>query len=269
MNQRLSTWLLFGAVLSLPLTARGQETDSTSARKIILSGPSFQTEDPTETSRGTSPSISARELSIPERAVNAYRKGIDRLSKNDPAGSLDHFQRAASEFPNFYEAYHAIGLAQLRLGRGEEARRAFQKSIEASGGHYAEPQFGLSALLCNQQKFSEAEPIVRKALELAPGFGPGHFILAWALFGLNRLDEAQKTAHEASIRDPKLTLVHLLLANIYVRRSDYAEELAELDAYLRLEPDGPLGDQAREAQERAKRKLAGSVVIIEAAQAKP
>jgi tetratricopeptide (TPR) repeat protein len=269
MNQRLSACLLFGALLSLPLTTRGQETNSTIARRTILNGPSFQTEDPAEISRGTSPSVSARELSIPERAVKAYTKGIDRLSKNDPAGSLIHLQRAASEFPNFYEAYHAMGVAQLRLGHGEEARQAFQKSIDASGGHYAGPHFGLGALLCNQQKFTEAEPIIRKALELAPGFGPGHFILAEALFGLNRLDEAQQIAHEASIRDPKLALAHLLLANIYIRRSDYSEELVELDAYLRLKPDGPLSGQAREAQEYAKRKLAGSVVIIEAAQAKP
>jgi tetratricopeptide (TPR) repeat protein len=106
-------------------------------------------------------------------------------------------------------------------------------------------------------------------LELAPGFGPGHFVLAWALFGLNRLDEAEKIAHEASIRDPRLAMAHLLLASIYIRRSDYSEELVELDAYLRLEPDGPLSDQAREAQEYAKRKAVGSVVIIEAAQAKP
>ena len=266
MNQRLSTCLLFGALLSLPLTTRGQETNSTIARRAILNGPLFQPGNPTESSRVTSSSVSARELSIPERAAKAYAKGMDRISKNDPAGSLIYFQRAASEFPNFYEAYHAIGLAQLRLGHEQEAEQAFQKSI---GGHYAEPHFGLSALLCNQQKFAEAEPIIRNGLELAPGFGPGHFVLAWALFGLNRLDEAEKIAHEASIRDPRLAMAHLLLASIYIRRSDYSEELVELDAYLRLEPDGPLSDQAREAQEYAKRKAVGSVVIIEAAQAKP
>jgi len=269
MNQRLSTCLLFGALLSLPPTTRGQETNSTIVRRSILNGPSFQTEAPTEISRGTSPSVSARELSIPERAVKAYTKGMDRLSKNDPAGSLDHFQRAASEFPNFYEAYYATGLAQLRLGHEEEAQQAFQKSIDASGGHYAEPHFGLSALLCNQRKFTEAEPIIRKALELAPGFGPGHFILAWALFGLNRLDEAEKIAHEVSIRDPNLALPHLLLANIYNRRDDCSAMLVELDAYLRLEPDGPLSDQVHKAKESARRKLAESVITIEAAQAKP
>lgn len=269
MNWRLSTCLLFGALLSLSLTARGQDTGSTIAQKMILSGPSFKMEEPTEAARGTSDSVSLRELSIPERAANAFQKGIDRLSKNDPAGSLVHLQRATSEFPNFYEAYHAMGVAQMSLGHDEEAQQAFQKSIDASGGHYAEPHFGLSALLRNQQKFTEAEPIIRKALELAPSFGPGHFILAWTLFGLNRLDEAEKIAHEASTRAPKFALAHLLLANIYNRRSDYSEVVAELDAFLRLAPDGPLSDQVREVQESAKRKLAHSVVIIAAARAKP
>jgi hypothetical protein len=48
MNQCLSTCLLFGALLSLPLTAGGQNTNSTTARRSIINGPSFQTEDPTE-----------------------------------------------------------------------------------------------------------------------------------------------------------------------------------------------------------------------------
>jgi tetratricopeptide (TPR) repeat protein len=136
---------------------------------------------------------------------------MDRLAKNDPAGSLVHLQRAASEFPDFYEAYYVMGLAQLNLGHDGEAQQAFQKSIDASRSHYAEPHFGLSALLCNQQKFTEAEPIIRKTLELAPGFGPGQLILAWALFGLNRLDEAEKSAHEASMRDPRIAMAYLLL----------------------------------------------------------
>jgi tetratricopeptide (TPR) repeat protein len=269
MYQRLFACLLFGALLSLPLAAGAQETYSTIAGSITVSGPSLRTEGPTETSRGTSPSVSARELSIPQRAVKAYTKGIDRLQKNDPAGSLDHFRRAASEFPNFYEAYHAMGLAQLRLGHEEEAQEAFQKAIDASGGHYAEPHFGLSALFCNQQKFAEAEPIIRKALELAPGFGPGRFLLAWALFGLNRLDEAEMIAQEVSLRDPKLAMAHLLLAHIHIRRSDYSTGLVELDAYLRLEPDGPLSEQIRRFQGSLRGQVTGSVVINEGTLVKP
>ena len=269
MNRRLSTWILLGAFLWWPLKAGGQKTNSSMARRAILNTPSFQTGDPLENSPGTGASVSVRELSIPGRPRNAYRRGIDRLAKNDPAGSLVHLQRAASEFPSFYEAYYAIGLAELTLGHEEEAQEAFQQSINASGGHYAEPHFGLSVLLCYQKKFAEAEPIIRKALELAPGFGPGHFILAWALFGLSRLDEAQKNAHEALVRDPRLALAHLLLATIYTRRSEYSAVLVELDAYLKLTPDGALSDEVRLVEESLRRKLARPVVIVEAAQAKP
>jgi tetratricopeptide (TPR) repeat protein len=265
MNHHLSTCLLFGAILSLPLAGGAQETGSI-ARRVVVGGTSFQTENIIETSRGASPSVSVRELSIPERAVKMYRKGIDRLSKNDPTGSLIHLRRATSEFPEFYMR---IGLAQLRLGHEKEAQEAFQKSIDASGGYYAEPHFGLSAVLCNRQKFTDAEPIIRKALELAPAFGPGHFILAWALFGLNRMDEAEEIAHEASILSPKFALTHLLLANIYNRRSDYSAVLSELDVYLRLEPDGPMSDQVRLVQGLVKQKLIKSAFFVEAARTIP
>jgi hypothetical protein len=101
MNRRLSTCLLFGALLSLSLTARGQDTGSTIAQKMILSGPSFKTEEPTEAARGTSDSVSLRELSIPERTAKAFQKGMDRLSKNDPAGSLVHLQAPLPSFQTF------------------------------------------------------------------------------------------------------------------------------------------------------------------------
>lgn len=267
MKRRLSTWLLFGALLVWPLTARGQETDSRIARRMIFNAPSLQAEAPTETSRANSPSVSVRELSIPRRASDAYKKGIDHLAKHDPAGSLVHLQRAASEFPDFYEAHYAIGLAQLNLGRQEEAQQAFQRSIDASGGHYAKPHFGLSLVLCNQQKFAEAEPIIRRALELAPSFVPGQFTLAWTLFGLNRVDEAEKNAHEVLLRDPRFALAHLLLALIYNRRGDSSAVLSEVDAYLRLTPDGPLSDQMRVVQESLRRKVAMPVVIAGAGRA--
>jgi hypothetical protein len=47
MNRRLSTWLLFGTLLAWPLTARGQETSSRIARRMIFNAPSFQAEAPT------------------------------------------------------------------------------------------------------------------------------------------------------------------------------------------------------------------------------
>ena len=128
-------------------------------------------------------------------------------------GSLVDFQRATSEFHGFYEAYFALGLAQLDLGHEEEAQQALQKSIDESGGHYAQPFFAMSMLLCGHRKYADAEP-------------------------LNDVDQAERMDREVLLQDPTLAPAHLLLSDIYNRRSDYSAALSELDAYLRLKPDG-------------------------------
>ena len=211
MNQRLSRWFTFGALWLWPLMTSGQERDSNLAREAAFNSPSFSALDaPNRSGR----SVSVRELSIPVRAGNAYRKGLDRLAKDDPAGSLVHFQRATSEFQGFYEAYFAMGLAQLDLGHEEESQQVLQKSIEESGGHYAQPLFAMSVLLCGQRKYAEAEPIIQKALELAPGWRPGRLILAWVLFRLNQVDKAEAIDRELLEQDATLAPAHLLLADI-------------------------------------------------------
>ena len=220
-------------------------------------------------SRRNGPSVSVRELSIPARAANAYKKGLVRLAKNDVAGSLVHLQRATSEFQGFYEAYFFMGLAQLDLGHEEEAQQALQKSIDASGGHYAQPFFAMSMLLCSQRKYAQAEPIIRRALELTPDWRPGELVLAWVLFGLKRVAQAERIDREVLVQEPTLAAAHLLLSDIYNHRNDYSAALSELDAYLELKPDGALSEQVRGIEKSLKQRLANSTVVVEAARTKP
>jgi predicted Zn-dependent protease len=80
--------------------------------------------------------------------------------------------------------------------------------MDGSGGHFAPPVFAMSMLLCGQRKYAEAEPIVRRALELAPGLRPGKLILAWVLFGLNHVDQAERIDREVLVQDPTLAPAH-------------------------------------------------------------
>ena len=215
------------------------------------------------------PVVSVRELSIPPKAYGAFQSGLERLAKKDPAGSLPQFERAARAFPGYYEAYYEMGMALRNLGRDGDAERAFRKSIELSADRYAPPQFGLGLLLCGQKKFAEAEPAVRKGLELDPDSGLGDFALAWAMFGLTRLDDAEKNAREAVTREPTLAQAHLLLANIYILRHDDARMLGELEAFLKLEPNGAMSARARQTLEAAKRGVATPGVPLASTMPKP
>jgi len=198
--------------------------------------------------------VSVRELSIPPKARKAFQKGIERWAKRDPAGTLAHFQRAVAELPSYYEAYYQMGLVYMRLGRPAESEEAFQKAIDLSQSRYPLALFGLASLLSENNRFSEAEPLARRGLELDCWYG--QFELARALMGLNQVDAAEKSAHEARTRKRDFPPLHLVLANIHIRKGNYPALLVDLDTYLKLEPKSPASEQARQMRERVRRALA-------------
>jgi tetratricopeptide (TPR) repeat protein len=203
--------------------------------------------------RRTDYRVSVRELRIPGKARNAFEKGLERLAKNDAVGSRTQFVRATATFPDYYEAYYHIGVADLRLGHEEEAAQAFQKAIGLSGGRYVWAQFALGLLLCRRGEYAEAETAIRQGLEVDGNSATGHLVLSFALFRLNRLEEAEKSAREALLRKPGFALPYLVLADVHGRRGEYARQLQNLDAYLKLEPNGPASKQVREFREVVQR----------------
>jgi tetratricopeptide (TPR) repeat protein len=203
----------------------------------------------------TGSTVSVRELSIPPKARKAFQKGLARLAKKDPAGSLAHFKQAATLWSNYYEAYYEMGVAEMILGRKGQAEQAFQESIDLSGGHYIESELALGLLLCQRGEFAAAETIVRRALELDANSWAGHYLLARALLGLDRLDEAEKSASKVIWGKPDFAPAHLLLAQTHIRRGDYATAVKDLNAYLKLEPTGPLSANVRQIRERVERTL--------------
>lgn len=211
---------------------------------------------------GSSPpnkTVSARELSIPRKAHDSLQKGADRLyQKNDAKGSLPLFQRAIAELPSYYEAYHLMGVAYLRLGQTAEAEQALRKSIELSEQKYFAPNVDLAAMLSNERRFAEAEPVARLSIELDQNAWNGHYELARALVGLNRVDAAEKSALEARTRNPNFPQLHLLLANIHIRKHEPNALLEDIDTYLKLDPNGPMNSQARQMREQVQRALASA-----------
>ena len=213
--------------------------------------------------------VSVRELSVPRKALHEFQKGAEFLAKKDAAGSLPYFQRAVAEYASFYEAYYKMGVADLKLWRVADAEQAYRRSIELSGGQYAQPLLGLGVLLDYQEKFAEAEEVTRKGLDLDPTFWAGHYSLGWALFGLNRLEEAEKCAREALRWKTDSAEPHLLLADIHNREKNYRALLKDLDEYLKLDRDSPTSVKARALRETAQRALVDSQTSTTLAEPQP
>jgi tetratricopeptide (TPR) repeat protein len=197
--------------------------------------------------------VSVHDLKVPGKARHEFDKGVELLQKKDAQGSLNHFKEATNAFPNYYEAYYQIGLANLELRRGNEAEQALQRSIDLSGGGYAEPQFALGAMLCDRQAYPDAERVLRRAIEVDGNSWKGHLFLGQALFGENRLAEAEKSAREVLLRRSDVASAYILLANIHIRRQEYVLGIKDLETFLTLKPDGTTSDQARAVRAAAQR----------------
>jgi len=202
--------------------------------------------------------ISARELKIPSNAHNEFNKGLERLAKKDENGSLSHFMKAVKLFPGYFEALYHQGIVQTNLGQLEKAMQAFQKAVVLSGGRYARAMFGIGYLHYLQGDEAEAETTVRRGLEVDPNSPDGYVILGMTLLHLNRLDEAEKSAREALLRDPNTANAYLILADSSARRENYLEQIQDLDAYLRLDPNGAASKRAHEVRDVAQKLLNNS-----------
>src|SRR6266403_787250 len=215
---------------------------ASSKRVLYLNSPNTV---PTERNSYT---VSARELKIPGKARREYEKGLGSLAKKDVAGSLSHFTKAAEAFPDYYEAYYHVGVAETKLGHKDQARRAFQKAIDLSGGGYAWAEFGFGYLLYLEGKSEEAVTIIQRGLEADDSSHVGYLILGMALLRLERLEEAERSAHEALLRKPNFAQAYLVLADVYARRHEYRAQMQDLDVYLKLEPNGAESEQVRQAR---------------------
>ncbi len=213
--------------------------------------------------------VSVRELSIPSKAREEFHKGLKRRVKNDPAGSLTHFQRALAEFPSYYETYLEIGIAYQQLGQTGEAEKAIRKSIELSGERFADADFALGALLAEQRQYDDAEKAARQGLLLMPASWLGHYLLGRVLFGLNRFREAEESARKVLSLKRDFARVHILLANIHLRTRDHVSLLKDLDAYLALEPNGTMSVEARQLRVEVQQTLARTPPTLPAANAAP
>jgi len=76
------------------------------------------------------------------------------------------------------------------------------------------------------------------------------------LMGLNQVDAAEKSAREARTRKRDFPPLHLVLANIHIRKGNYPALLEDLNTYLKLEPKSPASEQARQMREKVRRALA-------------
>jgi tetratricopeptide (TPR) repeat protein len=148
-----------------------------------------------------------------------------------------------------------MGMACLSLQKPADAEKHLQTSVSLSNQTYPDAVLALAILLLGRHDSANGEPLLRRGLELNPNSWAGYYELGKLELYRMHLEPALDAAKSAESLAPRQPKVYRLLSLIHLRQKNYQAALADLDAYIRLDPDSPEGKTAKRIRTDTQRQL--------------
>ena len=181
--------------------------------------------------------ISASQLTVPDRARREYRRAVDRLEKHDVARALEHLEKAVELAPQFAAAWNYLGTIAYHSGDYRQAEEHFREALEQDVAAYS-PLVNLGGALLSQGRVAEALPVNERAVQARPDDALAHSQLGQCYLALGQLEDAERHLRQAKALDPRhFSFPQLVLAELYQQRRDGAALTHELEEFLKYHPD--------------------------------
>lgn len=199
--------------------------------------------------------VEASDPNVPQRAREAYDKGIKRAAGDKPEQAVALLQEAIATYPTFYSAHVVLGEQYDKLKRYSDAEAAYQKASELKSDDSA-AHIGLGVSRIKQKKYAEAVPPLRRSLELEKQSSTPYLFLGLAEMMIGDYQSAEAHLLQA-YEIGKPAIAHIYLANLYDLRREPAKAIEQLKAFLKENPQLPDGRQKeiRDVIEKLRKQL--------------
>ena len=223
--------------------------------------------------------LSATPYKAPKDARKAYEKGLQAERNGELADARKYFETAVEIYPSFANAWFQLGTVLQNENQKDAARKAYTQATTLDT-RFLLPYLSLASMAYQTGNWTEVlnltghildlDPLNRAAvtsyvLDLDPlNYADAYFYNAVANYKLNKIEDAEKSGLKAEHLDLRTHFpqVHLLLAEIFARKNNYALAIEEIQIYLALAPHAKNAEQVREQLARLE-KLSGSVSTSE------
>ncbi|MEP7149025.1 MAG: tetratricopeptide repeat protein [Acidobacteriota bacterium] len=185
---------------------------------------------------------------VPKPALDKFKKGVEKMEKNDAKGALLLFDEAIAAYPDFAVAYHQKGTAYLKENDLDKALEAFVKAVSLKPDYIeAKYSFGYTQYL--KKNYVVAAAVFEDVLKQEPDMPEASMYLGISLYNLKDVDAAEAGLKKAvsAKGGEKLALAHLYLGQIYAQKKKNAAAVTELEKYLELLPKAPNADRIKSA----------------------
>ncbi len=207
--------------------------------------------------------LSAIPYKAPKGARKAYEKGLQAEKNGKLADAHKYFETAVEIYPRSANAWFQLGTVLEKENQKDAARKAYSQATTIDA-RFLPPFLSLASMACETGNWTEVLNLTGHILDLDPlnhaavtsyildldplNYAGAYFYNAMANYQLNKLDDAEKSALKAEHLDLRTGFpqLHLLLAEIFARKNNYALAIAQIQTYLALTPHARDAEQARE-----------------------
>jgi tetratricopeptide (TPR) repeat protein len=223
--------------------------------------------------------LSAAPYKAPGDARRAYEKGLEAERNSRFADARQYFEKAVEIYPKYTNAWFQLGVVLQNLAQKESARTAYIQATTIDT-KFLPPYLSLASMAYEAENWTEVLKLTSHILDLDAlkyanvtsyildldplDYAEAYFYNSVANYKLNKIEDAEKSALKAEHLDlrTRFPQLHLLLAEIFVRKNNYATAISEIQTYLELAPHAKNADQVREQLANLE-KMNGSVSTSE------
>jgi len=207
--------------------------------------------------------LSATPYKAPKDARRAYVKGLDAERNGKLADARKYFETALQIYPRYVNAWFQLGTVLQKENQKDAARTAYTHATTIDT-KFLPPYLSLASMAYEAENWTEVLNFTGHILDLDPlscadvtgyildldplNYAEAYFYDAIANYKLNKIEAAEKSALKAERAGLRTHFpqVHLLLAEIFARKNNFATAISEMQTYLELAPHAKNADQARE-----------------------
>jgi len=175
-----------------------------------------------------------------KRYIKNYNAAVEYYNREDYTNSIDYFQKAQVQKPDWAEAYYGLGLAYYKQSKYEEAEAQFMKALKISPDN---PQYlwGLGLTYYQMGNNDMAAVSFKRSFELQPTEECA-YNLGLVLREMGNYQEAKQQFLLLRVNNPKSIEILQNLALCYQGTGEMDQAVATWQQVLLLESD-PLKKQ--------------------------
>jgi Tfp pilus assembly protein PilF len=171
-----------------------------------------------------------------------YRFGYAVLltNSNAPAAAVIRLEESLQTFPSSSRLWFALGFANFKLDKNEEAERALRKAIQL------DPKFApafayLGLIRARTGDYGEAITLYESGLRADAKLAVVHHLIADAMLKQMNADERVIETHlkQAVEMDPSFTPARLSLGKLYLRSQRWTDAVSQFEQVIKIDPGAP------------------------------